>query len=155
MEESGEAYASLDGAGGVFAVELGAFGVIVGFFECPREQVLHVDGVVEELARGGAAASAEKVAAAELFWCEADDFGDLVHVALEGEDALRCAEAAEGSVGRDVGCHCFGADGQIRPVDMGRERGWFLGRGRLVRGWRKLRRRWRSRFPRRGVCRLC
>ena len=101
---------------GVFAVELCAFGVVVGLFEGAGEQVLHVDGVVEELAGGGAVAGGEEVAAAELFRGEADDFGDLVHVALEGEDALRSAEAAEGSVGRDVGGDGFGADGQVGPV---------------------------------------
>ncbi len=73
-------------------------------------------GVGEELAGGGAVAGGEEVAAAEFFGGEADDFGDLVHVALEGEDALRGAEAAEGSVGRDVGGHGFGADGEVRPV---------------------------------------
>ncbi len=116
VEEGGEAYASLDGAGGVFAVELLAFGVVVGLFERSGEQVLHVDGVVEELAGGGAVAGGEEVAAAEFFGGEADDFGDLVHVAFEGEDALRGAESAEGSVRRDVGCHRFGADGHIGPV---------------------------------------
>ncbi len=78
--------------------------------------MLHVDRVFEDLARGGAAAGGEEVAAAEFFRREADDFGDLVHVAFEGEDALRSAEAAEGSVGRDVGGHGFGADGEVGPV---------------------------------------
>ncbi len=93
-----------------------AFGVVVGLFEGAGEQVLHVDRVGEELAGGGAVAGGEEVAAAELFGGEADDFGDLVHVALEGEDALRGAESAEGSVGRDVGGHGFGADGEVGPV---------------------------------------
>ena len=77
---------------------------------------MHVDGVAEELAGGGAVAGGEEVSAAELFGGEADGVGDLVHVALEGEDALRGAEAAEGSVGRDVGGHGFGADGEVRPM---------------------------------------
>ncbi len=42
VEEGGEAYASLDGAGGVFFFELGALGVVVGFFEGAGEEVLHV-----------------------------------------------------------------------------------------------------------------
>ena len=116
VEEGGEADAALDGAGRVFAVELLAFGVVVGLFEGAGEQMLHVDRVFEELAGCGAVAGGEEVAAAELFGGEADDFGDLVHVALEGEDALRRAEAAEGSVGRDVGGHRFGADGHVGPV---------------------------------------
>jgi hypothetical protein len=37
-------------------------------------------------------------------------------VALEGEDALRCAESAEGSVRRDVCCHRFCANRDVRPV---------------------------------------
>ena len=93
-----------------------ALGVVVGLFEGAGEQVLHVDWVAEELAGGGAVAGGEEVAAAEFFGGEADDFGDLVHVAFEGEDALRGAEAAEGSVGRDVGGHGFGADGEVGPV---------------------------------------
>ena len=116
VEEGGEADAALDGAGGVFAVELGALGVVVGLFEGAGEEVLHVDGVGEELAGGGAVAGGEEVAAAEFFGGEADDVGDLVHVAFEGEDGLRGAEAAEGSVGRDVGGHGLGADGEVRPV---------------------------------------
>ena len=40
-------------------------------------------GVADELAGGGAVAGGEEVAAAEFFGGEADDAGDLVHVALE------------------------------------------------------------------------
>ncbi len=100
----------------VFAVELCTFGVVVGFFERAGEQMLHVDRVFEELAGGCAVAGGEEVAAAQLFRGEADDLGDLVHVAFEREDALRSAEAAEGSVGRDVGGDGFGADGEVGPV---------------------------------------
>src|ERR1700719_1392677 len=78
--------------------------------------MLHVDRVAEELASGGAVAGGEEIAAAELFWGEADDLRDLIHLAFEGEDALRCAESAEGSVGRDVGGHRFGADRDVGPV---------------------------------------
>ena len=116
--------------GGVFAVELVAFGVVAGLCEGASEQVLHVDLIFEELAGRGAAAGGEEVAAAEFFGGEADDLGDLVHVALEGEEALRCAEAAEGSVGRDVGGHGFGADRDVRASDRGRGRGWCRARGR-------------------------
>ena len=69
--------------GGVGAVELGALGVVAGLVEGAGEEVLHVDGVGEELAGGGAVAGGEEVAAAEFFGGEADDVGDLVHVALE------------------------------------------------------------------------
>src|ERR1700747_1534530 len=78
--------------------------------------MLHVDWVREELAGGGVVAGGEEVAAAELFGGEADYFCDLVHVTFEGEDALGCAESAEGSVWRDVGSHCFGADCDVGPV---------------------------------------
>src|ERR1700744_2369720 len=37
-------------------------------------------------------------------------------MALEGEDALRRAESAEGPMGRDVGGHRFGADCHVWPV---------------------------------------
>ena len=112
VHEGGEADAALDGGGGIGAVEFGALGVVVGLVERAGEQVLHVDGVGEELAGGGAVAGGEEVAAAEFFGGEADDVGDLVHVALEREEGLRRAEAAEGAVGRDVGGHGFGADAE-------------------------------------------
>ena len=44
----------LMGEVGLVAVELGALGVVVGFVEGAGEQALHVDGVGEELAGGGA-----------------------------------------------------------------------------------------------------
>src|SRR6266478_3769178 len=78
--------------------------------------MLHVDWIREELAGGGAVAGGEEVAAAELFGGQADYFGDFVHVTFEREDALRGAEAAEGSVRWDVCCHGFGADGDVGPV---------------------------------------
>src|SRR6202035_1832688 len=78
--------------------------------------MLHIDGVAEELAGGGAVAGGEEVAAAEFLGSEADDFRDFVHVAFEREDALRRAESAEGSVGGNVGRHGFGADGDVGPV---------------------------------------
>ena len=90
-------------------------------------------GSVRMLAGGGVVAGGEEVAAAEFFGREADDLGDLVHVALEGEDGLRRAEAAEGSVGRDVGGHGFGADGEVRASGRGRGRGWWRARGRRAR----------------------
>ena len=58
----------------------------------------------------------EEVAAAEFFRREAEGAGDLVHVALEREEGLRRAEAAEGAVGRDVGGHGLGADAEVRPL---------------------------------------
>ena len=116
VEEGGEADAAFDGGGGVGAVEFGALGVVVGLVERAGEEVLHVDGVGDDLAGGGAVAGGEEVAAAEFFGGDADGFGDFVHVALGAEDGLRCAEAAEGSVGREVGGHGFGADSQRGPV---------------------------------------
>ena len=44
VKEGGEADAALDGAGGIFARELVALGVVVGFVEGAGEEVLHVDG---------------------------------------------------------------------------------------------------------------
>ncbi len=78
--------------------------------------MLHVYWVAEELAGRGAVAGGEEVAAAEFFGGEADDLCDLVHVAFEGEDALRGAESAEGPVRGDVGRHGFGADCDVGPV---------------------------------------
>ena len=37
-------------------------------------------------------------------------------MAFEGKERLRRAKAAEGSVGRDVGGHGLGADGEVWPV---------------------------------------
>ena len=128
VHEGGEADAAFDGRGGIGAVELGALGVVVGFLERAGEEMLHVDRVGEKLAGGGAVAGGEEVAAAEFFGGEADDAGDLVHVAFESEERLRRAESAKGSVGRDVGGHGSGADGDVRPavgaggMDGGRER---------------------------------
>src|ERR1700693_6103022 len=78
--------------------------------------MLHVDRVAEELAGGSAVAGGKEVAAAGLFGGGGGDLCDPVHVAFEGEDALRGAEAAEGTVGRDVGGHGFGADCDVGPV---------------------------------------
>src|ERR1700678_896357 len=78
--------------------------------------MLQVDRVFEELAGCGSVAGGEEVAATEFFGCESDDFGDLVHVAFEGEDALGCAESAEGSVRRNICCHRFCANGNVGPV---------------------------------------
>ena len=100
----------LIGRGGVLCGEARALGVVAGLVERAGEQVLHVDGFGEELAGGGAVAGGEEVAAAQFFGREADDAGDLVHVALEREEGLRRAEAAEGAVRRDVGGHGLGAD---------------------------------------------
>jgi hypothetical protein len=116
VHEGGEAYSALDCGCGIGAVELGALGVVVGFLEGAGEQVLHVDRVGEVLAGGGLHAGREEVAAAEFFGREADDAGDLVHVAFEREEGLGCAEAAKGPVGRDVGGHRLGADSEVRPV---------------------------------------
>src|ERR1700733_1381959 len=116
VEEGSEADTTLDGAGGVFTIELFALGMVVGLFESAGEHVLHVDRVGEELASRSAIAGGEEVPAAEFFGGEANGFCDLVHVAFEGEDALRGAEATEGSVRRDVGGHRFSADCQVRPV---------------------------------------
>ena len=89
--------------------------MVIGFFEGAREEVLHVDGVGEELAGGGVVAGGEEVAAAKFFRREADYAGDLVHVALKREERLGRAEAAKGPVGRGVGGHGAGADGDVRP----------------------------------------
>src|SRR5580704_13268172 len=78
--------------------------------------MLHVDRVFEGLASGGAIARGEEVAAAKFFGSYADNFGDLVHVPLEREDALGRSEAPESSVRRDVGGDGFGADDEVRPV---------------------------------------
>ena len=56
VEEGGEADAAFDGRGGVGAGELGALGVVAGLVERAGEEVLHVDGVGDDLAGGGAVA---------------------------------------------------------------------------------------------------
>ena len=57
----------------------------------------------------------EEVAAAKSFRSEADDAGYFVHVTLKREQRLGRAEAAKGSVGRGIGGHGPGADGDVRP----------------------------------------
>ena len=104
------------GGGGVGLCELGELGVVVGFGKCACEEVLHVDGVDERLAGCGFVAGGEEVAAAEFFWCEADGVRDLVHVAFEAEQGLRCAEAAEGAVRWDVGGHRLRLHAEVRPL---------------------------------------
>ena len=56
----------------------------------------------------------DEVAAAELLGRQADGGGDLVHVPLEREDALRRAEAAERAVRRDVGGDGAAAHAHVR-----------------------------------------
>src|ERR1700676_4428843 len=62
MEEGSEAYAFFDCGFFVFAVELFAFGVVVGFLEGAGEERLQVDGLGEELAGGGASGRSWAVA---------------------------------------------------------------------------------------------
>src|SRR5688572_12822374 len=45
----------------------------------------------------------DEVAAAQLLWRESGGRRDTIHVALEGKDALRRAEAAKGPMRRNVG----------------------------------------------------
>jgi len=56
---------------------------------------------------------ADEISAAQFFWGEADDLRDAVKMALESEDALRGAEAAEGAVGRRVGGDGAAADANV------------------------------------------
>ena len=99
-----------------FACDLGELGVVAVRVKRLRQQRLHVDCVGERLARRGAVASGEEVAAAKLFRREADRTGDLVHVAFEREQALRRAEAAERTVRRNVGGHRLCVHAQVRPL---------------------------------------
>ena len=68
------------------------------------QQALQIQaGVVQHLPGGQRAAALKQVAAAQLLGGERERVGDLVEVALHGEDALRGAEAAEGAVRRAAG----------------------------------------------------
>src|SRR6202034_4158476 len=78
--------------------------------------MLHVYFVIERVTCGCGVSGGEEVGAADGFGGEVEGVGDLVHVALEGEQGLRGAEAAEGAVGWDVGGHRFGADAESRPL---------------------------------------
>ena len=97
VHEGGEADAAFDRAGGVGFGEGGGFGVVVGEGEGAGEEGVEVDGLMDGLAGAGGAAGADEVAAAKLFGGEAYGAGDFVHVALEREEGLRGAKAAEGS----------------------------------------------------------
>ena len=81
-------------------------------------------------------AGLDEVAAAELVGREADGGGDLVHVALEREDALRRAEAAERAVRRRVRRDRAAADAdvraEVRPGGVDRAARQHDGRQRAV-----------------------
>ena len=116
VHEGGEANSTPDSRSGICPVELGALGVVVGFLEGPRQKVLHVDGVGQMLPGCCMVAGREEVAAANLFRGDAQDAGDLVHMALQCKQGLGRAEAAKCPVRRDVGGHGLGMDGEIRPA---------------------------------------
>ena len=113
VEEAGDADAAFDGAEGIFAGELGAFDVVVGFVEGAGEEVVEDDGLAHDLAGGGGVAVVKEVSTAEFVWCDADGRGDLVHVALDGEDGLGRAESAKCSGGDGVGGPGAGADADV------------------------------------------
>src|SRR5205823_2706828 len=100
--ERGEADAAFDFARGVLAREARALLAVVGKLERAFEQRAHVNVFAYDLTGGGRLAAPDEVAAAQLFGREADRPCDFVQVSFEGEDALRSAEAAEGSVRRRV-----------------------------------------------------
>ncbi len=82
-------------------------------FERAGQEGVEIDFFADHLAGGGGLAFVKEVAAAELFGREADGGGDLIHLAFERENALRRAEAAEGSVRRRGGSNGSAADADV------------------------------------------
>ena len=101
---------------GFVSANVSLFCVIVREFESAVEKIGEIDLFANDLAGGGGLAGLEEIAAANFVGREADDLGDAVHVALEREERLRRAKAAEGAVGRRVGGDGFCADADAGPV---------------------------------------
>src|SRR5262249_45066249 len=89
--------------GRVLTREALAFCVIVRQLERAIEETPHVPRLRDRLADGERLSGDDEVPAAEVFRREPDGRRDLVHVALEREEALRRAEASKGAVRRHVG----------------------------------------------------
>ncbi len=80
-----------------------AAGVVVALGERAIEELVEDDRIAHHLFGGGGVAIVKEIPAPQIDRVHADGGGDLVHVALDGKDGLRRAEAAEGAVGHRVG----------------------------------------------------
>ena len=90
----------LDRPSRVLAREPLALRAVVGQRQRAIEQRRHVDRLADHLADRQRLARTDEIAPAELLGRQADGRGNLVHVPLEREDALRRAEAAKRAVRR-------------------------------------------------------
>ena len=88
---------------GFSRAKLRAPGVVVALLKRAIEQLIHDHRLAHQLFGGGGVAGVQKVSAPQFERIDAEGGGDLVHVALEGEDGLRRAEAAKRAVGNIVG----------------------------------------------------
>ncbi len=98
----GDAHAALDWIGPIVAGKLRALGIVIAFRKSAIEQLIHDYGLAHHLFGCGGVAIVEKVSAPQLDRIEADGGGNFIHVALNGEDGLRRAEAAKRAVGNGV-----------------------------------------------------
>ena len=122
---------------GIFAREAFALGVIIALPERAIQQAVKIHVLVDHLARGGRLALAEEISAAKFFRRQIHGARDLIHVALDRENALRRAESAKRAVRRRVGGHGLRADAHVgadvRPRRVNRSAREHHGRKRRVR----------------------
>ena len=78
-------------------------GVIVSEFERALEHLIQNDRIVNHLVGRRRHSLVQQIAPAKLVGSHANCFGHHIHVALQGKQALRCAEATESAVWRGVG----------------------------------------------------
>ncbi len=90
-------------------------GVIIGEFECAFQHLIEHDRVMDHLIGRRRHSLVQQVAPAELVGSHADGLRHMIHVPLHRKQALRSAEAAEGTVRRRVRGVRLGVDANARP----------------------------------------
>lgn len=136
VKESGDANSLFDAAAGICFREGFFFCVITREIESAIEKFRKIDLFTNDLACDGGLAGTEEIAAPNFDGGEANDLRDAVHVALQGEEGLRRAKAAECAVGRRVGsnrsCADAGAGPEVGATGMNRTAGENDGRQSFV-----------------------
>src|SRR5258706_8921036 len=90
--------------------------MIVAQFECPVQQTIHVDLLVNHLIGRRRLAFFDEVAAAKLFRSQTYSLGDFIQLPLERKNTLWRAATSESTVRRHVRRHCPTLDADIRAV---------------------------------------
>ena len=133
--------------------EAGAPRVVIAFGECAIEQLVENDGFAHDLFGRGGIAVVEEVAAAQFDGIDADGRGNLVHVALDGEDGLGSAEAAKRAIGNGVGGPRMRTHAHVGADVRARANEAWRARARWKKGCSRRRHRWPLQCPSRAVCR--